>query len=291
MAQPFLTRSGAAAAVWAAVTLGGAAPASAAGDNIVLVPHRAVYEMSLANARGGSGITAVTGRMVYELTGSVCEGYTQNMRFVTQMINQSGNAILTDLRSTTWEEANGKRFRFNSSQFRDEKATDVTAGDAARPGTADGNVKVELTKPAKKDLSLPARVYFPVQHSIALLENAKAGKSIFRADLYDGSEKGEKVYDTISIIGRRKAPGSNRTLPAVKNAGQLDALPAWPVSIGYFEPGSDKADAVPAYELTFLFFANGVSRKLFIDYGEFAVRGEIREIIIHEPSKCAAGAR
>ena len=67
-----------------------ALPAAALGEDIVLAPHRAVYEMSLANTRGGSGVTAVSGRMVYELTGSACEGYTQNMRFVTQMVNQGG---------------------------------------------------------------------------------------------------------------------------------------------------------------------------------------------------------
>ena len=216
-----------------------AAPARAAGEDIVMAPHRAVYEMSLATARGGTGVTAVSGRMVYELTGSACEGYTQNMRFVTQMVNQGGTAMITDLRSSSWEEGNGKRFRFNSSQYRDEKATEITAGDAARANTAD-DVKVELTKPAKKDLSLSARVYFPVQHSIALLAAAKAGKAIFRADLYDGSEKGEKVYDTVSFIGPRRPPGSNQKLPQVKNAERLDQLAAWPVSIGYFEPGSDK---------------------------------------------------
>src|SRR5436190_1682879 len=124
----------------------------AAGGDIFMAPHRAVYEMSLATARGGTGVTAVTGRMVYELTGSACEGYTQNMRFVTQMVNQGGNAIVTDLRSTSWEEGNAKRFRFNSSQFRDEKPTEVTAGDAARASTTD-DVKVELTKPGKKGLS------------------------------------------------------------------------------------------------------------------------------------------
>ena len=140
-----------------------------------LAPHRAVYEMSLATARGGTGVTAVSGRMVYELTGSACEGYTQNMRFVTHMTNQGGTTMVTDLRSSSWEEGNGKRFRFNSSQFRDEKATEVTAGDAARANTAD-DVKVELTKPAKKDLSLSSRVYFPVQHSIAVLKAAKAGQ-------------------------------------------------------------------------------------------------------------------
>lgn len=286
MLHPILRRGlGAAAGALALVAAALSGPVSAAGGNIVLAPHRAVYEMSLATSRGGSGVTAVTGRMVYELTGSVCEGYTQTMRFVTQMVNQGGNTVLTDLRSSSWEEASGKRFRFNSSQFRDEKATDVTAGDAAR-ANASGDVKVELTKPAKKDLSLSSRVYFPVQHSIALLQAASAGKGMFRADLYDGSEKGEKVYDTVSVVGRLRPSGANRKLPLVKNAQSLDTIAAWPVSIGYFEPKSDMQDAVPVYELSFLFFANGVSRKLYIDYGEFAINGVLKDIVFHAPSKC-----
>lgn len=287
MTHPLLTRLiSALMAAPALLMVWPAGPAVAAGAGIVMAPHRAVYEMSLANARGGTGVSAVAGRMVYELTGSVCEGYTQNMRFVTQMVNQGGNAVITDLRSSSWEEGSGKRFRFNSSQYRDEKATEITAGDAARADPADDNIKVELTKPAKKDLSLPARVYFPVQHSIALVAAARDAKTIFRADLYDGSEKGEKVYDTVTAIGPRRPRGSNRQLPPVKNAEQLDQLAAWPVSIAYFEPGSDKKDAVPVYELSFLFFENGVSRKLFIDYGEFAIQGELKEIVFHTPSKC-----
>ena len=286
MLHPILRRGlGAAAGALALVAAALPGPVSAAGGEIVLAPHRAVYEMSLATSRGGSGVTAVTGRMVYELTGSVCEGYTQTMRFVTQMVNQGGNTVLTDLRSSSWEEASGKRFRFNSSQFRDEKATDVTAGDAARANTS-GDVKVELTKPAKKDLSLSSRVYFPVQHSIALLQAASAGKSLFRADLYDGSEKGEKVYDTVSVVGRLRSSGANRKLPLVKNAQVLDTIAVWPVSIGYFEPKSDQQDAVPVYELSFLFFANGVSRKLYIDYGEFAINGVLKDIVFHALSKC-----
>jgi hypothetical protein len=264
------------------------APTWAAGPQVVLAPHRAIYEMTLAEARSGAGVTAVLGRMVYELTGSACEGYTQNMRFVTQMTNQKGGATLTDLRSSSWEEGSGKRFRFNSSQFRDEKPTEATAGDAARANGADA-AKVELTKPVTKHLALPQRVYFPIQHSIALLDAARMGKRFFRADLYDGSEKGEKVYDTITAIGRVIAAGGNHHLPAVKNTERLDTIPAWPVSIGYFEPNSDRTDAVPVYELTFWFFENGVSRKLFIDYGEFAIQGELSQITFHEPSKCDGG--
>ena len=43
---------------------------------------------------------------------------------------------------------------------------------------------------------------------------------------------------------------------------------------------------MPVYELSFLMFENGVSRKLYIDYGEFALKGELTEITFYEPSKC-----
>ena len=258
--------------------------AGAAGD-IVLAPHRAIYDMSLDASRSGSSVTAVKGRMVYELTGSTCEGFTQNMRFVTEMASQDGNAIVTDLRSSTWEDGVARIFRFNTTTLRDQKASDVTVGDANRAGP-DGEVKVELTKPGKKSLTLRPGTYFPVQHSIALLKAAKAGETTVRGDLYDGSEKGEKAYDTTARIGRMVAAGGNKKLPELANARPLDALPAWPVTISYYERGQEKQDATPVYELGFWFFENGVSRKLLIDYGDFAIKGELADITFLEPSKC-----
>jgi len=250
-----------------------------------LAPHRAIYDLTLSVARGGSGLSAAVGRMAYDLVGSTCEGYTQNMRFVTRMTYQSGSTTVLDLRSSTWEDGLSKRFRFDSSQYRDEKVSEATSGNAARLGTAE-DIKVELTKPAKKTLSLPSRVYFPVQHTIALLQAAKAGKQSLRADFYDGSEKGEKVYDTVAALGRVQAPGSNRKLPGVAGADRLDGMRAWPVSMAYYEQRSDGLDALPIYELAFLMFENGVSRKLLIDYGDFSLRGELSSITFHEPSKC-----
>ena len=41
---------------------------SAAPDGIVLAPHRAIYELTLATTRGGSGVSSVLGRMAYDLT-------------------------------------------------------------------------------------------------------------------------------------------------------------------------------------------------------------------------------
>ncbi len=257
----------------------------ASSDGIVLAPHRAVYELTLASARGGQGMTSVLGRMAYDLVGSACEGYTQNMRFVTRMSYQNGNTSVADLRSSTWEDGPGTKFRFDSTQFRNEKATDATSGDAARLGATEG-VKVDLSKPERKSINLPSRVHFPVQHTIALLQAARAAKASFRADLYDGAEKGEKVYDTVAALGRVQAPGSNRKLPQIANVDRLNGLRAWPVSIAYYEPRNEGRDALPIYEISFLMFENGVSRKLRIDYGEFVLEGELTNILFHEPSKC-----
>lgn len=255
------------------------------GGPVVLAPHRAVYEIALDQARGGSGVSDMSGRMVYELTGSACDGYTQNMRFVTRMTNQEGVSSVTDMRSSSWEDALGKAFRFNSSQYKDAKLSETTLGDAARPAVADEG-KVELTKPAKKDVTLKRNVYFPIQHSIALLAAARAGQSLFEADLYDGSEKGEKTYATTSYIGAIRPAGFNKTLTQVANAERLNGLKSWPVSISYFEGATDKADSVPVYELAFLYFENGVSRRLYIDYGDFSIRGTLKDITFFEPTKC-----
>lgn len=271
-----------------------AAPAAAASNGpIIMVPHRAVYDMVLAETRSGSTVTDVQGRMVFEITGSACEGYTQNMRFVTRMSNAEGQPSVSDLRSTTFEDGTATSFRFSTVQLRDEKGGEEAVGEAARTDR-NADLTVDLTRPEKKSVKLGRNIYLPVQHSIALVEAGRTGQTRLKADLYDGSEQGDKVYETTSTIGAEVVAGGNKKLPAVKNAEPLDGLSAWPVSISYYEKSAAKQDAAPAYELGFLFYENGVSRKLVIDYGDFSIKGDLKEITFLDqtPSaKCAAKKR
>lgn len=262
-------------------------PAEAQGGAaaLKLAPHRAVYDITLDRAKGGAGVSDLSGRMVYELTGSACVGYTQTMRFVTRMTNQEGQITISDLRSSSWEDAAAGHFRFNSTQYRNEKMSEATDGEARRKSPVD-EVQVELTKPGKKEVKLKAGLMFPMQHSIALIEAARAGRSTLTTDLYDGSDKGEKVYSTTAQIGKMRPAGANAKLPPVKGTEALDKVTAWPVSISYFEPNSDAQDAVPAYEISFIYFENGVSRQLLIDYGEFSIRGNLRSIEFLAADKC-----
>jgi EipB-like len=135
-------------------------------------PHRAIYEINLNRSASGSGVTSLSGRMVYELGGSACEGYTQNMRFVTRMGSQDGGETINDLRNSSWEDASGKRLRFSTTQFANEIIVESSQGDVKR-ATADAAATVDLVKPEKSRFDLPLNTMFPMQHAAHLIKTAR----------------------------------------------------------------------------------------------------------------------
>src|SRR3990172_3435710 len=189
----------------------GEAQAFAAKEPSKLAPHRAIYEMSLDDARTASGITGIDGRMVFEFTGSECDDYSLNMRMVTQMTDSQGQTNLTDLRSSTWEQGDGTKFRFQSAQYLNDKLGDVTMGRAVRE-TPNEAVKGKLSQPSHAEIDLAGQGLFPTQHSLALIDAARTGQALFQARIYDGSEKGRKVYDTTAFIGTMVEPGADAKL-------------------------------------------------------------------------------
>lgn len=250
-------------------------------------PHRAVYDIQLARTGAASGVNELDGRLVYELKGSPCEGYEQAMRFVTRTSTQDGELQVTDLRTTSWEDAPAKRLRFTSRNYQNAKLSEETQGDARRPDTS-SPAKVELVKPSRSESGLPANVYFPIQHSIAVLEAARSGSLMLSADLYDGSDSGRKIYNTSTVIGFEGKPGTFKFPALAENGRRLTAAASWPVSISYFEKKSGKGDAVPSYEMSYRFHENGVTSELTIDHGEFAFKGKLKELTFLPEATCPA---
>jgi hypothetical protein len=264
-------------------TLDSPALALAAKEPNKLVAHRAIYEMTLDDARSASGITGIDGRMVFEFTGSACDGYSLNMRMVTQMTDSQGQTNLTDLRSSTWEQGDGKKFRFQSSQYLNDKLGDVTMGRAVRE-TPNEAVNVKLSQPAHAELNVSGPVLFPTQHSLALIDAARAGQPLFQARIYDGSEKGRKVYDTTAVIGSMVQPRTDAKLEKAAKDKGLTELASWPVSIGYFE--AKGGDLTPSYQIDFRLYENGVSRELLIDYGDFSIHGTLSSLEYLKAPEC-----
>jgi EipB-like len=270
----------AAAALAGSVGLRHATALTPAGE---LASHRAVYELKLAQTRGNSAAVSARGRILYDFSGNVCDGYALQFRQVSELDNGEGKVTLSDLRSTTWEDGAAKKFIYKSQNYLNETLVDTVDGQAER---APDKVTVSLTKPEDKKFDLEAAMAFPTDHMRRIIEAARADKSILEVPIYDGSDKGEKVYNTLTVIGRVIAP--NERVPTDAAAGQeaLAGLKRWPITVSYFDKNAKSGDQAPIYSIKFEIYENGVSRALMLDYNDFAISGELTSIEMRETKPC-----
>lgn len=268
-------------ALFAAILAGTPQSAAAQDGGVKLVPHLAVYDLKLQQSRGKRAIESVRGRILYDFTGSACEGYALQFRQVSQIDTGEGKVMMSDLRASTWEEGAAKSFRFSSQNFVDDKLADSVDGKAERRSA---EVGVSLTKPADKTFSLDAGIIFPTEHMRRIIEAARAGKSVLELAVYDGSETGEKVYDTLTVIGRPIAPEASK--PADGAHAALAGLPRWPVTISYFERSKKGGEQIPVYSIGFELYENGISRALSLDYGDFVIAGEMTQLDVKNAPPC-----
>jgi len=280
----FSTRAAIPPAVLLALVLAPADPASAQpGSAVTLAPHRAIYDLKLISSRGRRAIEGVQGRIVYDFSGNDCEGYALGFRQVTELDSGEGKVVVSDLRSTTWEDAAATSFRFNFQNFLDRKAVESADGRAQRTGAS---VKVALTKPA--DMSFDAGdVAFPTEHMRRILKAAEAGQNLLELAIYDGSENGQKVFQTLSVIGRKIEPSERAPDDAAAGNETLGRMARWPVTISYFDKskGAD-GEQTPVYSISFEVYENGVSRALKLDYGDFIVSGTMSSLEIGQTKSC-----
>jgi hypothetical protein len=256
-------------------------------DKVILAPHRAVYDLELSKSSGGRGFETVRGRILYDFSGNSCDGYELQFRQVAEFDSGEGKRSLSDLRSTTWEDGDAKKFRFNSENVTGDKAADEVDGHAERDATA---VKVDLTKPRGKNFSLPVGAVFPTEHMRRIIVAAREGKSVLDFPVYDGSETGEKLYNTLTVIGKPILSGANPPADATAKQSVFAKLTRWPVSISYFEQEDAQAqqtgEQTPVYTISFELYENGVSRALRLAYPDFTISGEMTSLELKKEKPC-----
>ncbi len=252
---------------------------------IVLVPHRAIYDLSLGMTRANSQLAGVRGRILYDFGGSACQGYSLEFRQVSELDSGEGKVSTSDLRSTTWEGADAKSFKFTSQNFVDENLVDSVDGRAEREPT---KTAVALQKPQQKSLSLAAGVVFPTEHMVRVIKAARAGQTVLSFPVYDGSETGDKVFDTLTVIGHEIKPGERDHDDEAAAEPKLASVPRWPVTVSYFERGKKHTDTeqTPAYAISFELYANGISRALALDYNNFVINGKLASLEIKDAKPC-----
>jgi len=261
--------------------------ATASPDQVVLAPHRAVYDLKLSKSQGSRGIEAVRGRILYDFSGNACEGYALQFRQVSELDSGEGQPALSDLRSNTWEDGDAKKFRFSSENLFNERRTDVVDGHAERNAKA---VAVSLSKPKESNFSVTEGAVFPTEHMRRIIAAAREGKSVLEFPVYDGSESGEKLFNTLTVIGRPIGPGEKTPNDAGGKIPALAKLSRWPVTISYFDKKDQKAEQggeqTPVYSIGFELYENGISRALVLDYNDFTITGEMTSLDLKNAKPC-----
>ena len=255
-----------------------AAPRPASAD---LLAHRAVYELKLVKTTGQNAPAAVNGLIAYDFSGSACEGYTTNFRQMIELSAAEGDVHVTDVRSSTFEDAGYKNFRFKVNTLNDGVASEQVDGAASHK--ADGGLVVHLTQPKSAQFDFSAGILFPTEHMEKIIAAAKAGETTLTRQIYDGSDNGDKIFDTLTVIGK-VVTGAKGSFADTQDA--LKTVQRWPVVISYFEVGKNSDQ--PSYVLSFDLYENGVSRDMKLDYGDFVMKGEMTQFSA-EPSSAPCG--
>lgn len=232
---------------------------------VSLLSHRAAYRLSLAEPGGASGgaIASASGVLALEWRAD-CSGWLsqQRMGFVAKP-REEGPDIVYDVRFSSWEARDYSRLRFQVRNFEDGKPQ-AFSGTAAltRP---DASGEANYTEPAGERVELPAGTLFPTEHVIQLIAAARAGQRLVRHNVFDGSGP-DALNEVAAVIGgpetgRREGGGEERR---------------WPVSLAYYDTGP--ADATPQFRISFRLSEEGVLRDLVLDYGDFALKGELESL-------------
>jgi hypothetical protein len=151
------------------------------------------------------------------------------------------------------------------------------------------HITVKLKQPVAKTFTLDGSTVFPTEQIQRIIAAAKDGKSLLELTVYDGSDNGEKVYNTLTVIGQ-PIPG-DRTIEAPDPSTTNDAMKSltrWPVTVSYYDRDAKVAEGeqTPVYAMSFELFENGVSRALVLDYNDFVISGALGKFDVKDSKPC-----
>lgn len=252
-----------------ALVLALAAPVMAGPATAVQVqPHRAIYDLELASLRSGAAVADVSGQMLFEWADS-CDGWIIGQRYQLDFLYPEAGEVAVDTSYASWEAKDGSSFQFNLRTMTNGAVDEEIRGSAEFPASG-GNGMAEFRLPEMQAEALPPGTMFPTAHSLELLERAEAGERFFVAVMFDGTEFAGPIELSAVIGPQTPAP------EAASAAFDVMQRPSWPVRLAFF--GQDAGAAAPDYEMELQIYDNGVVDQLLIDYGDFVLRGVLRDL-------------
>ncbi|MFN4281500.1 MAG: EipB family protein [Alphaproteobacteria bacterium] len=248
----------------------------AAAAGVELAPHRAIYSMKLAGTRSGSAMADARGAMYVEAAES-CDGWTVTQRVQLRLVTAEGESSETESSYSSWESKDGRDYRFTVRRTHDGQPADELRGDASLGENA-GPGEARFTTPAGTRFDLPKASVFPTEHTLQLIETARAGGKHLSRVIFDGASLDGPLEVNAVIGGMAKDP------VAANGAAELTAGSSWRIRMAFF-PLSSQA-ATPDYEVGVRLFDNGVADGFLLDYGTYSVLASLEKLEALPKPRC-----
>ncbi|MGO2959498.1 MAG: cell envelope integrity EipB family protein [Acetobacter sp.] len=241
---------------------------------VQLTGQRAQYELSLAEVSGGDTLSA-SGTMTYTVH-DTCTAWSTQQHLDIQSATRNKGTVHLVSDYTTLESKDGHHMAFRTVQKSNGATLQIVSGEASL--TPNGG-EVQYEKPLKKTIKLPANTLFPMAHTAAILIAAETGKTDLSPMLFDGTDEDGAQYTYISTHGWNKVGAAQAPSPLVAT------LPSTRVHVAFFN--TTARAMLPDYEMGMRYFANGVSDKLDMDFGDFRMAGTLQSLAIPDkPHHC-----
>lgn len=277
------------------------APASASS----LLPHRAVYELSLVSADSEAGIAGAAGLFIFQATGSACAGWQLESTLVLTIEGRSGRQQQTRSSYSAFEASDGSAFTFESAVQTDGVSPERSLGEAVRQDNSTLSIEGEHVEgDAGGDetqrmlaTSAPSETLFPNALTAHLLQAAQDGESLVFGTVFDGTHDNGLAQPFTATIGAREIPTVTEAIRARRQLSEergdnhrgWDDFPkpteAWPVTLRYFDP--DRPDTGPSFTVSYLLDTNGVSENVTLAYEAFSLGGTLSDFEAFRPESCA----
>lgn len=239
-------------------------PAAPEGGRDV-VPHVAVYDLSLSKARRNARVAAVSGRYRFEVL-DLCDGWGMRHEARMTVSYLTGDVASFGWRLGTWEAKEGTDYRFVLRRFTGDRPVEEIRGTASLQGPG-GPGGVTYAEDREDTLALPSGTVFPAQQSLQLVRAARGGTLPKRWTLFDGWER-SVVGVSGYLIARYAA-----SRPARLSSPLLDRRISWRIQVGYYDLAG--RSAVPEQEQEMRIYDNGIIDEFVFDYGDFSVDGTL----------------
>lgn len=248
-----------------------------------LAPHRAFYVLEALRLDDKGGISAISGKLAYEITGNDCDGYAVNYRIANRYIQGEGSPQTMDIQLTSFESGDGRELDMRQKQYVNGALDTETRVKAKQPGGGKPGTG-ELEAKENKSFDIDPAALFPTAYQKQLMVDAAKGESRSTAIVFEGSDD-TKAVKAVGFIGARREAGKIETGADAETITSLNKLPSWPVTVSYYNVES-KADEPPTYAASFTMLENGVSTDLVLDYGSYALKGKLEKIEMLKAETC-----